>query len=316
MRPQGTPVARLFHFSRRVTGGTLMLLAALACAPTPARSQALAAPAPAPGPAESPQALPYEVPAGTAFESHILWWDKAKNEARFIPQQVWDRTPLDELPISDRDMEMLRYRLSDGAIEPSPFLTLLLRRAPWLDRRVWLAQQRALGVEPRACEQPIEEAGARRPPVRAPRPLHELIRVNEASFVGEVVAVVPGASPTGFPQEAVYLRVGEVLRDERQRVRPGAILVRVRSTGRVNIEGQELCSERPFNVEATHLGDTVLLGGRLEEHGAGLLFPQFELRVVDGQILPGSTAPTTDTLPKALDQLRAECGGNPPGALP
>lgn len=187
-----------------------------------------------PSAGRSVQPVAFEVSEGEALDQHIVWRVEAEHEAFFIPQKLWDTTPLDKLPISNGDMEMLHYRLSDGAIEPSPLLGLLLRRVPWLDRRVWLAEQRAKGVEPRACEQPrIEKPETRKLLMEAPRPLLELIENNVISFLGEIVAVVPGADPTGFPQEAVYIRVDEVLSDRQQQVRPGSILVRLRSRGSV-----------------------------------------------------------------------------------
>lgn len=251
----------------------------------------------------------------TDFDQTILWRDGAKSEALFIPQEKWDSRAIEELPLSGSQLEMLRYRLSGGTIEPSTQLAYALSKAPWLDRRTWLAEQRAKGAhEVRDCEQPQEHfRSTQKLPAGEPIPLAELIRANELGFVGEIVAVVPGATPTGFPQEAVYLRIVEILQDLGHRFRVGAVIPRLRTYGRVVIQGQELCVERPPQVEDTGVEDTVLVGGRVELPGPGVLYQQFELRLQGDAIEPTSSVNTSEPLPPSLPSLRAALVGKRPG---
>ncbi len=258
-----------------------------------------------------------KVTTETDFDQTILWRDGAKSEALFIPQRKWDSLPFGELPLSGSQLEMLRYRLSGGTIEPSAQLAYALSKTPWLDRRTWLAEQRAKGAqEVQDCEQPQEHfRSTKKLPAGEPRPLEELIKANELGFVGEIVAVVPGATPTGFPEEAVYLRVVEILQDLGHRFQVGAIIPRLRTYGRVVIQGQELCVEQPRLAKDTGVGDTVLVGGRVELPGPGVLYQQFEFGLRGDSIEPAAAVNVREPLPASLSSLRTALVAGPTGGV-
>lgn len=290
----------LLNFLSKVAAWGVVMAAAVACA-------AATLPVPTPLVAKSPRSA--EVAEGTAYEQRIIWQSQPKGEALFIPQQVWDSTAFEELPLSSLDRTGILYWLGLGEKPVLP------RTHQLPDRADWLAEQRAKFAEPIADCQILmmDFREPRKDPSGQPRPLHELFIGPQAGLVAEVVAVVAGASAGGSPAEAAYLRVEEILQDRAGLLRPGMVLATVRNKGTFVYRGVKRCDEgRPklLNIQA---GDRVLVAGVFSGEDTEVLNTVYELKIVDGMLQEKPNLNTTDTLPMPLEALLGEVVATVPG---
>lgn len=234
-----------------------------------------------------------------AFAEQILWSDASPREALFLPKTFVESTPPEKLPLPDYAKESLLRQV--GLTEPPAWLHYpSLRR---FERQYWVPAQRARHDEPvRDCEVPRRDFRERTiDPGGWPEPLLRRVEAANLTFLGEVVAVVPGWS--GAPVEMVYLRVEAILQDRRGELQVGAIVHRTRRAGEVVIAGQRLCSERdPWEI-VSRPGETVLIGGTLSQDSANQLQDRFEFLVRDGAIQPRPASAVTDRLPMPLARL-------------
>lgn len=246
-----------------------------------------------------------------AYLERVLWHPEKPGQALFAPKTVLESTPIDDLPLGDFSKRWLLWQV--GHAEPP---------SPWwaggpLNPERWKKEQRAEQTEPiRACEVPRDEFRVSRS--RGwPDPLLTRIQSQDATIVGSVVAVVPGWA-WGWawgPAEMVYIRVDEVLRDRKGRLKAGMVVHKSRPAGEVVVGGQAFCSERdPWEIEI-QAGDSVLMGGELDDGGAYDVDIDFMLLVRDGLIQPRPASPVSDRLPVPLAELREQVRTHPRGLL-
>ncbi len=247
---------------------------------TPVQTRAQARddhPAPAQGQAQEPAQGQEPGP----YSDQIIWSPRNQTVALFVPQEVLDTTPLEELPVDELALERMR-----GAID-------VAERKPGESRRsvCWHAKHERW---------PLSENGR--------KSIEELIEAESLAFVGTVEDTVPGWSNWVFkPVTALYLRVDEILKNQDNFLQLGQVVAQTELQATINLYGVEACSTYPDDFWEPHRGDHLLFSGLRYEEGSarhpyfvnGLIF------LVRGeQIVPQPMDGLRNTRPRSLDSIR------------
>ena len=236
-------------------------------------------------PAPKDQLPPGFVVPDAPYEERVLWMDAEKTRVMFVPQALFDRLLLEDLPLDERSREKLSYLIrNQRALRSAPYDPL---------------GPRFQECASRTHNDPEEE------PWPSAVPMPALISPRQASFVGTVVAVVVGWDAWyQDPAIAVYFAVEEVLHDRLGHLRVGEVVATHDLGGTIVVDGEEICTHRPRAFHQPAVGDQMLVAG---EHfpsppffNAGLWLP-----IEDGKVLPQPIGTLRDRTPRDLEDLRA-----------
>lgn len=188
----------------------------------------------------------------------ILWANKEKQRAMFIPQSLLQR-PLDELPLDESSLRGLEHRLE---VQRHP--ELFPEDLP--AGRVAKCRQRSTPSSMGSASKTMD--------------LATLLVGKDVVWIGTIVDLESGVDPRLVAAvEAAYVRLDEIVR-----LRPGARapssqwpMVKMFGGARVSIGGTVLCDEELPGFYQPRVGDRLLLGGTV--------LPE-EPRVFQGEVFP------------------------------
>lgn len=221
------------------------------------------------------------------FEERIVWDEETPGEADFIPQAVFDRYDLDDLPLSTNQRERLEVsiRLGKPLEEPPP-------NAWWKPMPECSWFQHARGSSPRADALSYAD----------------LILDQDSAFVGEVVAIIPGWHTTlDRVTNVVYYRIEKVLRDRKNRLENGLIVAihSRRLGGTLRIGDAKICTYGLKDFRGETVGSRWLLLGEMND-GSEMYGARLALPIEDDLILPQPAPQLKDRSPIELGRLEAE----------
>lgn len=219
------------------------------------------------------------------FEERIIWDDEKPGEADFIPQALFDRYSLEDLPLSDKQRESLEstIRMSRPIKDPPPY--------PW-----WKPMPKCSSIQ--------HDDGS--PPGPNALGYAELVLEFDAAVIGQVVAIVPGWD-TGWDRvtRAIYFRVVDILWDRHHVVNQDQTIATTLVGGEITIDGVEVCTYESKDFRSKKVGDHWLILGETSSEqssfDAWLILP-----VEDGQVLPQPIYRLKDREPIGLDELKAQ----------
>lgn len=222
------------------------------------------------------------------FEERIIWDEEKPDEAKFIPQAAFEKYSLDELPLSPKQKERLKGRIQ-------------MRRP-------------LEGPPPHPWWRPMPECSWLRHGGEGSSPgpdavgFAELILEHPTSFIGKVIAIVPGWHTTwNLVTNAVYYEVLEVLRDPTGSIRNGHVVATntLRLDGELLIDGVEICTYGARDFRRMKVGETWLIPGTPTD--AKSFFDSWlALPVEGGYVLPQPTGRLSEREPLALEILKTQ----------
>ncbi len=203
--------------------------------------------------------------------------------ALFVPQGVLDTTPLEELPISNFELERIREMIQSAKKDSRgsrPSVSWRGRHERW----------------------PLSE--------KVRKSVDQLIAADSLAFIGTVEDTVPGWSNWSFkPETAIYLRVDEILRNEDDFLQLGKVVAMTDSQATINLYGVEASMTHPEDFWVPLSGDQLLFTGFRYEEGSER-HPFFlntrQIFLVHGdEVVPEPLDILRDTRPRSLDAIRA-----------
>ncbi len=246
--------------------------------------------APGTGSTMSPAAESQESAAspGGAYADKILWFppETGASGALFIPESVLKSTPFEDLPLAFNRKE-LEQRL--GGWES-------------FKRDV----QETRGVTPERCTRAPELPPDGSMP-EASSLEEQIFRESRVSFLGTVVATVPGLDVLlRGVRTMVYVRVEELFFDAREKpALPGDVIAFELSTGgRIELESGLLCTIPSQSISPVQPGDELLISADYINHFDSYVAPMVIGRVENGVVRLDHNAWLTDTRPRDLQALR------------
>lgn len=219
----------------------------------------------------------------------LLWNDPQCTRAGFVPQALFDRHSLEDLPLGDLEQQIIRVRVR-SIDEPRP--------APY----------------PARTEDDCSSGSSRitaQPP--GPQAVEWLPLLDSADtvFLGRAVHSVAGWDTSRRDVgTATYFEVVEVFKGEDRMVSPGSTVVTVEAGGDLRVEGIRLCRETAPDFPLPAIGSLRLLVG-----SGGETAPLFRRRFsfpISGesvQPLPVSSLADRESIP--LTTLRSFFGETP-----
>lgn len=180
-----------------------------------------------------------------SFRTQILWANAAHTVSAFIPQEILETTPIDELPLSDNIKSILRDQVESFSTRNYA-----------------------------ACSPPAQDSlpqGA----ADTTYTFDEFISHLGAAFVGKIVHLEPGLSSVSLnAAEAAYIRVEEVLfeRNSGRAPQEGAIVAAVFHGGRTVLGATPICRDWHDAYYRPVVGDRVLMAGGMSPDGDPLYF--------------------------------------------
>jgi hypothetical protein len=217
----------------------------------------------------------------------IIWKDRAKHVAAFVPEDLLQRGDLARLPLDTPSRRTLSYQLTHYAATAAEY-----RGLAGTDLPICLA------------------AVPYRFDVASPS-LVERLGEGDLYAIAYVRALVPGWSlRESRVAVAVYLEIERVLYLGAGPVRVGDTLVHLLPGGRLQIGGVPLCVTEPPIADSLHLRQEVLLVGERQERNPWLLSAARLFPLVDGAVVFGEDE-TESAESAPLDAVLAAI----PGAL-
>lgn len=219
-------------------------------------------------------------------QDKILWANKEKQRAMFIPQSLL-QGPLSDLPVDESSLRGLKHRLK---VQRHP--ELFPKELPF--GRVAECRQESGSASPGSAANAMD--------------LTTLLASSDVVWIGTIVDIEPGVEPRLVAAvEVAYVQLEEIFR-----LRPGASAPSSeRSTAvmfggaKVSVSGTVLCDEGAPGFYEPRVGDRILLGGSILTE---------DPRVFQGYVFPlkGNTIRLQpysllepDSGPQQLDALRA-----------
>lgn len=218
------------------------------------------------------------------FEERIIWDDERPGEADFIPQALFHRYSLEDLPLSEKQRESLEFtiRMSRPIEDPPPF--------PW-----WKPMPKCSSIQ--------HDDGS--PPGPNAIGYADLILERDAAVIGKVVAIVPGWD-TGWDRvtRAIYFRVVDILRDLHDVMSQNQTVATTLVGGEITIDGVEVCTYESKDFHTKKVGDHWLILGETSKEPSSF-DPWLVLPVEGGKVLPQPIYRLKDREPIGLEDLKA-----------
>ncbi len=220
------------------------------------------------------------------YSDQIIWSPTDPTNALFVPQEVLDTTPLDELPMDTFDVDRMRQTIEFAKRDSRgsrPSVSWRGKHERW----------------------PLSE--------KARRSVDQLIAADSLAFIGTVEDTVPGWSNWSFkPETAIYLRVDEILRNEDDFLELGKVVAMTDSQATINLYGVEASGTHPEDFWVPRTGDQILFTGFRYEKGSVrgpvrhpfFLNTRYIFLVHGDKALPEPMDILRDTRPRSLEAIR------------
>lgn len=200
-------------------------------------------------------------------QENIVWLNlggDTKKTAVFIPEKLLQETDWPKLPLTQRDISGLEARV---------------RLPETLEER-----RRTLGREEDLCwnqSAPSGEGGS----YRDAKDLRDWLKDFELSVVAQVEAVVPGwDSWQGEVAQMVYVRVLDVLRDQKGKANKGSLLLYKLHYGSIFLKGTQICRDPWKGFKIPVPGNEILLLGRPFWSDASYMGFTFVFPIEEGKV--------------------------------
>ncbi|HEX4953986.1 MAG TPA: hypothetical protein VF017_11405 [Thermoanaerobaculia bacterium] len=205
------------------------------------------------------------------YSDRIIWWDKEKNDARFVPEAVLSSLSDEQLPFSENVREILRIEIATRASAGTEIPPIL----PTQRRRVVpeCSSELLRPPEPGSWEHA--------------RSLVDWARSMEIVALARVVQIVPGwDGRLGSISQAVYVRIEQNLKGAGPDSFPARALVFLEPTESVVVGETRLCKILHGDPPPSRrqVGDRLLVTGAKEDGDDLLMTGSTVHRVEKGMI--------------------------------
>lgn len=219
-------------------------------------------------------------------ESQILFADSAQEHPIFIPQRLLERTPVDELPISTIDRNVLKSEVKKFSAEHWGY-------------RCNSAEAQERGKDDRTYS------------------FEDYLRLHPVVVTGRILELVPGWSAQWREvATAAYVEVDEVIWEKKPGTAPatGTVVGVVFPGGRTVVGRTPLCQDGKPGFYQPIEGDRVALAGRYLSKSPPFFEANSRFPIVDEEVLAQPlSALSSDQHAAPLQELRQELRVNPKG---